>query len=159
MKEDLGWIGVDFDKTLAYYESHTFPDLGLPIDMMVNRVREWLRQGREVRIFTARVAHDGTAKRMLEASRQHRAIEDWCMKHIGCVIPVTNVKDWRMDELWDDRAVQVLPNLGIALQDRVDSLEHQVVYLTKRANGLAGVLDTRPAQVHRDIGPPIGRAS
>ena len=32
--------------------------------------------------------------------------------HFGVVLPVTNVKDWHMLELWDDRAVQVEPNTG-----------------------------------------------
>ena len=45
-------------------------------------------------------------------------IEAWTKKHFGRVIPVTNKKTFDIVELWDDRAVQVLPNTGI----RVDSL-------------------------------------
>lgn len=32
--------------------------------------------------------------------------------HIGRVLPITNIKDYQMIELWDDRAVQVIPNTG-----------------------------------------------
>lgn len=39
-------------------------------------------------------------------------IENWCLKHIGKKLPVTNIKDFGMIELWDDRAVQVVPNTG-----------------------------------------------
>jgi hypothetical protein len=47
-----------------------------------------------------------------------RPIEAWCVEHIGVVLPVTNVKDFGMIELWDDRAVQVVPNTG----QRVDGV-------------------------------------
>ena len=39
-------------------------------------------------------------------------IENWCLKHLGQKLAVTNVKDYNMLELWDDRAVQVIPNTG-----------------------------------------------
>lgn len=39
-------------------------------------------------------------------------IESWCVEHIGHKLPITNVKDYGMIELWDDRAVQVIPNTG-----------------------------------------------
>jgi hypothetical protein len=51
-----GWIGVDLNGTLAEYhgwvnECH----IGKPIPAMVERVRQWLDCGVDVRIFTARV--------------------------------------------------------------------------------------------------------
>lgn len=111
-----GWIGVDLDGTLAQYngwvgETH----IGEPIVPMVERVKKWLESGREVRIFTARVAQgalniDGTRH---DVTHVRKAIEEWCLKHIGVVLPVTNVKDYAMIELWDDRAVQVIPNTGL----------------------------------------------
>ena len=45
-------------------------------------------------------------------SEARGVIEAWCQEHIGQVLPITNVKDTRMVELWDDRAVQVTPNTG-----------------------------------------------
>ncbi len=59
-----GWIGVDLDGTLAQYDGWKGPDnIGDPIPLMVGRVKEWLEAGHEVRVFTARVSHDGTAHR------------------------------------------------------------------------------------------------
>lgn len=40
------------------------------------------------------------------------AIKRWTEEHIGVRLPVTNVKDYAMIELWDDRAVQVVANTG-----------------------------------------------
>ena len=100
-----GWIGVDLDGTLAHYDGWKGKHhIGEPIPAMVKRVRAWLDQGREVRIFTAR-AHD-------VAYPEIKAIQDWCLKHIGQKLPVTCTKDFGMTELWDDRAVSVEPNTG-----------------------------------------------
>ena len=51
-----GWIGVDLDGTLAEYNGWQGPaNIGAPIPAMVERVKAWLEEGRDVRIFTARV--------------------------------------------------------------------------------------------------------
>ena len=39
-------------------------------------------------------------------------IQAWCLEHVGEVLPVTPAKDYDRVELWDDRAVQVIPNTG-----------------------------------------------
>jgi hypothetical protein len=96
------------DGTLAYYDGWKGEDhIGEPIPLMVSRVKRWLSEGRWVKIFTARM-HDGK-----ESTR--RRIEDWCEEHLGVRLEVTNVKDFSMVELWDDRCVQVDPNTGICL--------------------------------------------
>ena len=98
-----GWIGVDLDGTLAEYGGWKGPDsIGKPIPAMLARVKQWLADGREVRIFTARA----------ELKHQIQFVERWCAEHVGQVLPVTNVKDFAMIELWDDRAVQVEINTG-----------------------------------------------
>lgn len=108
-----GWIGVDLDGTLAHYDKWRGADhIGDPIPLMVERVRVWLTQGRDVRIFTARISHDGSPARMLEAGVAAVAIAGWCQKHLGTQLPITNVKDYDMVELWDDRAVGVIKNTG-----------------------------------------------
>lgn len=105
-----GWIAVDLDGTLAQYDSWKGPvHIGEPVPQMLERVKWWLAQGFDVRIFTARVCMDGTGEGIIV----RQAIEGWCQKHLGRVIPVTNVKDFGMVELWDDRAVQVIPNTGL----------------------------------------------
>lgn len=99
-----GWIGVDLDGTLAHYDRWDGGKIGAPIPAMVDRVKTWLAAGEEVRIFTARVS-DGKPE-------TKSAIEQWCEVHLGARIPVTNIKDYQMSELWDDRAVQVVKNTG-----------------------------------------------
>lgn len=104
-----GWIGVDLDGTLAHYEHGSFrPDrIGEPIPAMVERIKRWLAEGYEVRIFTARVGSFDA-----EAEAAGKMIRDYTEKHIGVRLRVTCVKDYEMIELWDDRAVQVVPNTG-----------------------------------------------
>lgn len=101
------WIGVDLDGTLA--EEHGWVSVGYigkPVLPMINRVRRWIQEGRDVRIFTARVAGP-------DAAEAEKYIEEWCAQNIGCVLPVTNTKDPEMIELWDDRAVKVVLNTGL----------------------------------------------
>jgi hypothetical protein len=111
-----GWIGVDLDGTLAHYDGWKGPDhIGEPIPAMLERVKNWIAEGKEVRIFTARVYSDGSTKRRMEVAWVRTAIEQWCAKHIGVVLLVTNEKDFGMIELWDDRAVQVQLNTGLRM--------------------------------------------
>jgi hypothetical protein len=109
-----GWVGVDLDGTLAAYDGWVGVDhIGAPIPRMVERVRGWLAVGQDVRIMTARVSHNGSAEQMLSAQMAMVHIMDWCATHLGKPLPVTCVKDYAMVELWDDRAVQVIPNTGL----------------------------------------------
>ena len=73
---------------------------------MVERVKEWLAEGLEVRIFTARVCEPATA------NHQRFLIANWCMKHLGVTLPITHEKDYDMEVLFDDRARQVETNTG-----------------------------------------------
>lgn len=91
-----GWVGVDFDGTLSNH--------GAPVPRMVARVREWLVAGANVRLLTART--------------DYAHLREWCVFHLGHELPVTDRKDSMMIALWDDRAVQVVPNTG----ERVDGL-------------------------------------
>lgn len=109
-----GWIGVDLDGTLAYYESKQFPDIGAPIPLMQERVKKWLSEGKEVRIMTAR-AFDATLVELAE-------IQDWLKEHIGQELALTCTKDYNMIELWDDRAIQVIPNTGQTVADELASI-------------------------------------
>ncbi len=114
-----GWIAVDLDGTLAHYTGWKgATHVGAPIPVMVERVKGWLAEGRDVRIFTARVSSDGTAARDADASAARGAIEGWCIRHLGRELPITNVKDWSMTELWDDRAITVEQNTGRMIGER-----------------------------------------
>lgn len=109
-KRITGWIGVDLDGTLAQYGGWISPrHIGEPIRPMVDRVREWLGQGIDVRIFTARAYEPETGT--------IEAIQDWAEAYIGHRLAVTCVKDYGMIQLWDDRAVRVVENVGAACCD------------------------------------------
>lgn len=125
IQNDGGWIGVDLDGTLAVYDGWRGPyHIGHPIKPMVQRILRWLEEGRDVRIFTARMTdlprnEDGTPHDLVKV---RASIDDWCRTVLGRTLPVTNVKDWHMTELWDDRAVQVRPNTGITLADELEAI-------------------------------------
>jgi hypothetical protein len=100
------WIGVDLDGTLAEYhgwkgEHH----IGLPIQAMADRVVKWHKMGMKIKIFTARATTPGSAM----------IIKNWLETHGLPDLEVTNIKDFQMVELWDDRAVGVEPNTGVQL--------------------------------------------
>lgn len=120
-----GWIGVDLDGTLAKYDKWiSIEHIGDPVPAMAERVRAWLAEGRDVRIFTARVSHlyrhvgnpmadtEQQAARRVEATAARDAIHAWTEKHFGRALPVTALKDFAMIQVWDDRCVQVVPNTG-----------------------------------------------
>jgi len=100
----MTWIGVDLDGTLAV---GACPGIGRPVERMCLRVREWLHDGVDVRIVTARV-NDATDL----AAEQRGRIEAWCVEHLGRVLPITAEKDYAMALLYDDRAVQVVTDTG-----------------------------------------------
>lgn len=108
-----GWIAVDLDGTLAVYDGWKGAEhIGEPIPAMLHRVRAWLMEGRDVRIFTARVFTDGSPARNADSQASHVLIRKWCVEHLGMALPVTCEKDYGMIEIWDDRCVQVIPNTG-----------------------------------------------
>ena len=118
-----GWIGVDLDGTLAEYDHWRGEDhIGAPIKPMVDRVKRWIAEGKEVRIVTARSFHPQMIEHGFHVSSMSRkeatdAIKAWWVEHIGQELPIQCFKDYGMIELWDDRAKQVIPNTGIALEE------------------------------------------
>jgi hypothetical protein len=133
MSSSRCWVGVDLDGTLAHYDGWKGPfHIGEPVPAMVEKVQALLREGQEVRIFTARVwpvtevigAPVVVPKRAREDSpeleavyRWAVAIQAWCVEHIGRPLPITCVKDTSMVALWDDRAIQVEKNTGRFIED------------------------------------------
>lgn len=105
MKKETGWIGVNLDGTLAYYDpsiSYNPGYIGDPIPKMLERVKKWISEGRKVKIFTARCC-----------VREHiPPIIEYLEKHGIGGLEITNIKDYNMIELWDDRCVQVKKNTG-----------------------------------------------
>lgn len=98
-----GWIGIDLDGTLAHYDHWRGPDhIGEPVPRMLERVKHFLSIGQRVKIFTARAS----------VPAQIPPIEEWLAKHGLIGLEVTNVKDFQMLCLYDDRCIQVEPNTG-----------------------------------------------
>lgn len=111
-----GWYGFDLDGTLAVHEHETFSiwKVGAPIDRMINIVQEYIRQGRQCKIVTARVYTPPNVAPQAYSDREKmiKIIQDWCEEYIGARLEVTCVKDYSMIELWDDRAISVQTNTG-----------------------------------------------
>jgi len=108
------WIGVDLDGTLAEWDGWKGHEhIGRPVPAMLERVQRWMKMDIEVRIFTAR------------ASRPDHipAVEKWLEQHGLGGLQVTNQKDYRMLQLWDDRCVQVIPNSGELVKNANRKLE------------------------------------
>jgi hypothetical protein len=122
------WIGVDLDGTLARdLGSARWNEIGSPIEPMLLRVKRWIAEGRTVKIFTARAS----------SPRQVAAIKEW-LTGVGLPdLEVTNVKDQRMIELWDDRCVQVTTNLGEPISAKV-KLKHRKPARVDREDEPAG---------------------
>jgi len=97
------WIAVDLDGTLAKFASwRGIGHVGKPIPEMMKRVRRWREEGRKVKIFTARAAHEEYLPPILKWLKKHK-LED---------MEVTNELDPYVVEIWDDRAIQVITNTG-----------------------------------------------
>lgn len=105
----MGHILVDFDKTLAFYDTweKNGANLGHPIPAMVERIKRWLSKGQEVRIFTARASSNNPRR-----DSDVKKIQGWCTEFLGQPLPITNEKDFETIAIWDDRAVTVEPNTG-----------------------------------------------
>ncbi len=118
--ETSGWIGVDLDGTLAVEDrdwrtaEHTIGD---PLPLMVTRVKGWLAEGKDVRIFTARVGPGN------DVEAQRTRINNWCWTHLEAELPVTATKDYGMFELWDDRCVQMQTNTGQTIVEHIGLLK------------------------------------
>jgi len=114
------WIAVDFDGTLATFGCNWQQDYratGNPIPAMVERVRQWLADGEDVRIFTARMDCYHPKYGALDPVEVMAPIQDWCLKHLGRLLPITNTKDYFCKAIYDDRAIQVEHDTGRLIHD------------------------------------------
>lgn len=107
------WVGVDLDGTLAHHDGVYKGDdhVGAPIKPMVDRVKQMLEDGIEVRIFTAR--------------RPHPAIRRFCKEQFGKVLKITNTKDPGMIAFYDDRAVSIKRNKGVPFSEEAVEQAHE----------------------------------
>ena len=97
------WFGVDLDGTLAVWDSTaTLDRIGPPVPTMVDYVRRMVANGIRVKIFTARAADPAQISK-IQAWLQQNGLPD---------LEITNVKDYQMERLYDDRAIRVERNTG-----------------------------------------------
>ena len=97
------WVGVDLDGTLAIWDNQSsLRRIGKPVPGMLEFVKRMLKTGIQVKIFTARAGDP----------RQVAMIKKWLVANGLPVLDVTNVKDYNMQTLYDDRCVQVERNTG-----------------------------------------------
>jgi hypothetical protein len=69
---------------------------------------------RRVKIMTARAATEMNIP----------PIQEWLIKNgfvweCGSPLEITNVKDFQMIQLWDDRAVEVIHNTGMTVREQI----------------------------------------
>jgi hypothetical protein len=102
------WIGVDLDGTLAYYDRlSTYDEVGEPVPVMMALVKKMLNNGVRVKIFTARV----------QDPDQLPIIRKWLKQNDLPELEITNIKDYNMLRLYDDRCIQVERNTGRLIVD------------------------------------------
>ena len=99
-----GWVGFDLDGTLAKYVSWNGPQsIGEPIKSMIEILKKYLSNGWKCKIFIARAYYG------IEATT---AIHKWLKNQGLPELEVTNIKDFAMAYLYDDRCVVVETNTG-----------------------------------------------
>ncbi len=97
------WTGIDLDGTLAYYDRKSSSDeIGDPIPDMLTLVKELINNGIRVKIFTARA----------QDPEQKPIIREWLKANGLPELEITNIKDYNMQWLLDDRCIQVERNTG-----------------------------------------------
>ncbi len=102
------WTGVDLDGTLAYFDRmSSYDKVGEPVPAMLALVKKMINNGVRVKIFTARV----------EDPEQLPIIREWLKDNNLPELEITNVKDFNMRMLYDDRCIQVERNTGRLIVD------------------------------------------
>lgn len=126
------WVGIDLDGTLAEFHPAGDHSIGRPVAPMVELVRKTLYTDKiDVKIFTARVSGHPDSEEPRVATMR---IQDWLENE--CNLPrleVTNVKDFYMVELYDDRAVQVVFNTGELVG--FSTMEHRAILKKDKKEG------------------------
>ncbi|HBT89898.1 hypothetical protein [Desulfobacter sp.] len=103
------WIGVDLDGTLAFYDKHSSVEtVGDPVPAMMTLLKDMIDKGTRVKIFTARAS----------APEQLPIIRKWLKIQGLPDLEITNVKDYSMVRLYDDRCIQVETNTGRLIVDK-----------------------------------------
>jgi hypothetical protein len=123
------WIGFDLDGTLAHYDRwRGVEHIGAPLPAMCQRAKTLASYGFVIKIVTARVG--AAFPEQIEPAKT--AIALWCAAHLGFIPEVTAAKDQMMMHLFDDRAIQCVPNVGKTVREHLDDI------VTTHTTGLRG---------------------
>jgi len=106
---DLAWIGVDFLGTLA---EDQVEGGGRPIESMRRRVKDWLSQGKRVKICSK---HAGDPE-------VYADIQAWLHRHNLPNLEITRTLDEYMTEYWSHRVKQVVRNDGRTIKEYIQQL-------------------------------------
>ena len=119
-KQKNTWIGFDLDGTLAKRVPPPFDPkaIGEPIRPMVDLVKKYLSEGKDVKIFTARVSTNGTWTSIRHSMTARKYIKIWCKKNFGTKLDIVCVKDFMMRGDYDDMAIQVETDTGKILSQK-----------------------------------------
>jgi hypothetical protein len=110
------WTGVDLDGTLAHWDKGgTSHGIGKPVPRMLSFVQRMVESGVRVKIFTARAGDKS----------QRLLIRKWLRSNGLPQLEISNIKDYGMQRLYDDRSIQVERNTGRIISDLNSSLERR----------------------------------
>jgi len=108
-----GWIGIDLDGTLARSDTIlNLSSIGNPIPKMLNHLNQLIQDGNRIKIFTARASDP----------EQILLVKKWLKENGLPELEITNIKDYGMILLYDDRAIQVITNTGEAVKSSKEAI-------------------------------------
>lgn len=137
-----GWWGFDLDGTIAQYDGWKVDgSIGAPVASMIRRMKSYLKKGRDVQIVTARVNPKGRTDYPEQFDIQRAIIDEFCMENLGQTIPVGYEKDLHMVALFDDRALQVIPNTGRLVQEELGKAVRGLLEIRNHARQFADMSD------------------
>jgi hypothetical protein len=103
---------VDFDGTLATINQWKGPNVfGKPVPYMIQKVKQFIKSGDRVVIFTSRLTPSKTYN-IKDVGLMRRNIEAWCVKNLGAKLRITNTKG-NADVIYDDRCQKIIRNTGL----------------------------------------------
>lgn len=120
MKDEIYWIGFDFDGTLSFH-NHEDKELEGKPTALINLLRDYQNE-HKIKILTARPKKEwGIIRKFLSEN------------NLGD-LEITNKKDPGMRLLYDDRAVTVIRNTGVPLEN----ILNEIINLTLEENHFEG---------------------
>jgi hypothetical protein len=108
------FVAVDLDRTLAEFtwdpKTYMPGKIGNPLLTRCAQVRSWIDRGVPVKIFTARIASNNPR---IKDGPVRVAIDQWCIRVFGRMLPVVSEKEYGCRLLVDDIALPVEGNKDI----------------------------------------------